>query len=46
MTILKDGLCVYYKMMEGKVLGVSKVNRLADEGKREREFKKIYGQME
>ena len=44
--ILKAGLRGYYKMVEKEVLGVSKVNRLADEGKREREIRKILGPTE
>ena len=44
--ILKAGLRGNYKMVEKEVLGVSKFNRLADEGRRQREIKKILGPTE
>ena len=44
--VVKAGLCGYFKMVEGEILWVSKVNRLEDEGKKERELKKLYGPTE
>ena len=44
--ILKAGLRGYYKMVKNEITGVSKVNRPADEGRREREIKKILGPTE
>ena len=43
---LKAGLRGYFKMVEGEVMGTSKINRPADEGKREREICKILGPTE
>ena len=41
--VLKAGLRGYFEMVEVEVMGLSKVIRLSDEGKREREIRKILG---
>ena len=46
LQIMKAATRGYYKMVENEVLGVGRVNRPADEGKREREMRKILGKTE
>ena len=44
--IVKAALRGYYKMVENEVLGMGRVNRSADEGKREREIRRVLGSIE
>ena len=44
--IVKAATRGYYKMVENEVLGVGKVNRPANEGRREREIRRVLGRTE